>query len=201
MTYEIESATAKIINTLYRDGNPNKAVLASLRSAATMTSQRGQAVWPIMMANLDQKYLSRTGVPTRAENAVYAAIRFYAIHQQGKESQSVYGPANGEQAEGVQLFTALANLRKREEVRVALDRRVQPLLATTNADSVINSLSHLVQILKADNWQQKIDYARLAQDLYGLQANYEQATRVRLRWGQQYFWVGQTDTKSEGDKN
>mgnify|MGYP003362117043 FL=1 len=200
MTYEIEKTTSWIISDLYRGGNPNKAVLSSLRNAATMESQRAQAVWPIMMARLDARYLSRNGTPTSAETAVYAALRFYAIHQQGKE-QSVYGSAGGEDPEGQQLFEALGKMRRNEETRVALDRRVQPLLATTNAASVINGLSHLVSILKANNGTQKIDYAHLAQDLYGLQGSYERANRVRLIWGQQYFRENQAGSKTKGEKN
>jgi len=201
MTYEIEKTTARIINTLYRNGNPNKALLASLRDAPNMTSQRAQAVWPIMMANLDKLQLSTTGVPTPAEVAIYAAIRFYAIHQQGhQQTASVYEPADRGSAKGVTLFEALAELRKKEDTRVALDRRVQPLLATTNVTSVINELSHLIRILKANSGSQKIDYAQLAEDLFWLQASYEQATRVRVRWGQQYFWVSQTTDENEGAK-
>ncbi len=187
MTYEIERATDRVIRSLYSDGNPNKAVLSSARGAASMTNRRAQGVWPIMLANLDAKFLSRTGQPTHAEVAVYSAIHFYAIHQQGK-TQFVYGPANQtDETKGKTLFSALADLRKNEKTRTALDRRVQPLLATTNVNSVINSIEHLVEILKASNWEQKIDYARLAQDLYRFQGSYEQANSVRLLWGQQYF--------------
>lgn len=200
MTFEIEKTTRQIIYALYRDGNPDKAVLASLRDAVSMTSRRAQVVWPIMMANLPKEQLSRDGVPTRAEVAVYTAIRFYAIHQQGKEPL-VYGPAGGDTATGMTLMSALANLRRSEDLRTALDRRVKPLLATTSVTGVVNELTHLVNILKAKNENQKIDYARLAQDLYGLQASYEQANRVRLRWGQQYFWEKTADTKNKGDQD
>lgn len=201
MSYEIEQTTRRIIYTLYREGNPNKAVLANLRDAVNMTSRRAQMVWPVMMANLPKEQLSRDGVPTRAEVAVYTAIRFYAIHQQGK-SQLVYGPANGDaETGGASLMSALANLRRNEDLRTALDRRVKPLLATTSITGVVNELTHLVNILKAKSENQRIDYAQLAQDLYGLQASYEQANRVRLRWGQQYFWEKSADTKTKGDQD
>jgi len=197
MSQQIKEITSRIILGLYRKGHPDKAVLASLRNAPTITSPRAQQVWPILMANLDQNQLSRDGVPTREEVAVYTAIRFYAIHQQGREPE-VYAPSKGEDAKGTPFFTALAKLRGNEELRTAMDRRVQPLLATTNAAGVINGLTHLVSILKANSPAVKIDYAWLAQNLYGLQGSYEQANRVRLRWGQQYFWVKQAD-KNEGE--
>lgn len=187
MPYEIKEATRRIIAGLYRDGHSDKAMLASLRNAPTVTSQHAQVVWPLLMANLSGNQLSRTGIPTREEIAVYTAIRFYAIHQQGNQTQSVYAPTHVSGTDGKNFFEALANLRGNEQLRTAMDRRVQPLLATTNAAGVINGLSHLVRILKSNDGTQKIDYPQLAQDLYGLQGSYEQTGQVRLRWGEQYF--------------
>ncbi|WP_407887801.1 type I-E CRISPR-associated protein Cse2/CasB [Levilactobacillus sp. N40-8-2] len=203
MSNELKTATGRIIQTLYREGHPDKAILAGLRNAPTITSQRAQAVWPILMANLDEYQLSQRedGVPTSEEVAVYTAIRFYAIYQQGNNESPVYAPAWGKDAEGVTLFGALGNLRGNDDLRIATDRRVQPLLATTNVTGVINGLTHLVSILKANSGLQKIDFAALAQDLYWLQGSYEQASRIRLRWGQQYFSVKQADAQTEGEKN
>ncbi|MFC6261439.1 type I-E CRISPR-associated protein Cse2/CasB [Levilactobacillus fujinensis] len=199
MPSEVKKATSRIINTLYRDGNPDKAVLAGLRNAPTITSHRAEMVWPVIMTNLDKNQLShaKDGTPTSEEVAVYTAIRFYAIHQQGNNDSLVYASVHSENPKGETFFGALGKLRGNEDLRVAMDRRVQPLLATTNVSGVINSLSHLVSILKSHSSAQRIDYALLAQDLYGLQRSYEQASRVRLRWGQQYYSVKQA--KSEGE--
>lgn len=74
---KIEKVTDRIIRSLWRDGKPDKAVLSNVRGAATLLSRQAQSVWPVMMANLDEKMLSRDGRPTYAETAVYAAIRFF----------------------------------------------------------------------------------------------------------------------------
>lgn len=196
----IEGVTKQIIQTLDREGHPDKAVLAGLRNAATLTNQRAQTVWPTMLANLDRNMLSRDGQPTYAETAIYAALRFYAIQQQG-QTQLVYGPVYGDdETKGRLLFSALGELRHQETLQVALDRRIKALLATTNVPSMINSLSHLVSSLKAHHAIQRIDYAALAQDLYAAQFGNAQANRVHLRWGQQYFW-NSTTTKTEGKQN
>lgn len=199
MIYEIEAATDRIIRILNRNGGDtrDKAVLSSLNHAPSITSQRAQAVWPVLMANLDPSQLSHNGVPTRGEVAVYTAVRLYASYQQGQDA-FVYGPSNGKQPEGVQFFVALAKLRQNEETSKSFGGRVQKVLATTNAASVINGLSHLNDILKGYNGAQKIDFARLAQDLYRLQANYEQAMQVQLLWGQQYFSAQPVADKNEG---
>ena len=201
MESKIQSATISIIRQLYNDGNLNKGVLASVRHATALTSPQAQTLWPVMMAHLEPNMLSQDGQPTKAEVAVYTAIRFYAIQQQGTESL-VYGPANPHadvKDQGMPLFRALARLRRNEETRVALDRRMQPLLATTNVASIINALTHLVSMLKANDQLQKIDYPRLAQDLYWFQQDYEHASQVRLQWGQQYYRPLTVTT--EGKKN
>lgn len=193
---------------MYRNGNINKAVLASARHAVSMVSPQAQSVWPIMMAELQKPMLSQNGEPTYAEIATYAAVRLYAIHQQSTDT-CVYSPSfnqyNNEKSEGISLFAALASLRQSDDARAALDRRVQLLLATTNVNSVINSLTHLVAILKVSQRTCKIDYARLADDLFHFQMSYEQANRVRLNWGRQYFYSISNSksrkTQSEGKKN
>ncbi|WEV38622.1 type I-E CRISPR-associated protein Cse2/CasB [Lactobacillus sp. ESL0680] len=199
--YAIRKVTAKIIDELYDDGNLDRAALASLRSAATITSQRAQNVLPLLMKHLPEQFLSKNGEPTSGEIAVFAAVRFYAIHQQGRD-ESVYGDSAEnkiKKADGVSLFSALAKLRADEDVKVALARRIQPLLATNNINSVINSLTHLVEILKASNQTSKIDYPLLAQDLYDFQKNYHSAGKVRLSWGEQYFKVANSNKEIEGE--
>ncbi len=198
MAYKIENATSRIIQQLYNHGDLNKAVLASVRNAASFTSPRAQKSWPILMANLDGEMLSKNGKPTYAETAIYAVIRFYAIHQQGQK-KFVSRPVDKDDPDkGLLLFQALANLRKDEDTRAALDRRLQQLLATTNISSAINSLTHLVEILKATRPGQRIDYPALAEDLFWFQMSYERANSVRLRWGQQYFRPLKSTTNSEG---
>lgn len=198
---KIEKVTDHAIRSLWREGNPNKAVLAGVRGAASLDSRRAQPVWPVMMASLDANMLSRDGRPTYAETAVYAALRFYAIHQQGRD-QFAYGSARSDdQTKGTGLFKALAQLRSQPDRRDALDRRVKALLATSNVTSMIQSLSHLVSILKAASPAVKIDYAALAQDLYDAQFGTSAANQVHLRWGQRYYWNVKSEKPTEGKNN
>lgn len=198
---KVEKVTAKVIQSLWRDSSPDKAALSSVRGAATLVSRRAQSVWPVMMANLDESMLSHDGKPTHAETAVYAAIRFYAIHQQGQTS-FVYGSVHGDDDDkGISLFNALAQLRNKPDRQDALDRRVKALLATSNITSMIQSLTHLISILKADNSTVKIDYALLAQDLYDAQFGIDAANQVHLRWGQQYYWNTKTEKTVKGEKD
>lgn len=200
--HKIQGRTAAIIKQLYSKGDLKKGILASVRHAPTVDSPQAQALWPLLMKYLTPNMLSSDGQPTAQEVAVYTAVRLYAVHQQSTKS-FVFGavePQNDEQT-GEPLFRVLAQLRGSEDTRVALDRRVQPLLATTNLANVINALTHLVSILKATKPSLKIDYAQLAQDLYWFQQNYKQANRIRLQWGEAYYRSTKSTKTTEGKKN
>lgn len=199
MAVEISKITDRTIQKIYRSGNPDKAVLSSLRSTMSLSSPRAQKAWPVLIGNLDETMLSRNGKPTYAEVAIFSALHFYAIHQ-ASEPSCVYEryDKDDDTNKSLYLFNALGVLRQNESIRDALDRRVQALLATTNVDSMIHSISHLVGILKSNQKAQKVDYAQLAQDIFWFQISYEQANRVRLKWGQQYFWAKTKTAENEG---
>lgn len=191
MAFEIEKATERIIRQLYNNGDTDKASLSALRSAATIDGYRAQKVWPVFLSNLDEQWLSKNGKATREEAAIFVAVRMYARHQQASDS-CVFGRRNysdkkGEETNSRELFEALNWLKQGTDSHEALDRRVQALLGTNNYNAVIDQLVHLMQIIKSKKTGIKIDYARLAGNLYKFQFGYRQANEVRLRWGEQYY--------------
>lgn len=192
LMYDIEKNTECIIRQLYNKGAMDKAALSALRSSSRLNGNRAQKVWPVFLSNLNEKYLSKTGKATRAEMAVFVAVRMYALHQQSSDdcvfARKRYSSADVTGVEnGLELFEVLNQLSKVEESRVALERRVQALLGTTNFTAVVDQLIHLMQIIKGKKLRIRIDYARLAGDLYRFQLGYRQANEVRLHWGEQYY--------------
>ena len=103
--------------------------------------------------------------------------------------------------EGVTFFNALAGLRTNDETRVALDRRVQALLASRNLANTVKSITQLTRILKSSNRELKVDYAQLAQDLFLFETSFEMANRICLKWGQQYYWQPSKEVSNSEDKN
>lgn len=217
MPKTVRTITQGLIRTLYNEGNLNRAVLANLRGSTKITDIRAQAIWPLMLSRLEDNMLSYTGQPTKQEIAIYSALHFYALCQQGND-YLVYGPApkknstkeesdsvqsNSDRSkEGILLFKALAALRANKDNRDGLDRRVQNLLALTEISGTVNGLSHLIGILKARSESElKIDFGQVAQDLYDAQQNYQQFAQIRLLWGQQYFWGNNLKGQSEGKEN
>lgn len=200
MTESIRNTTGRIIRQLYGNDSPDKAVLASLRGATSLDSPRAIAAWPTLLGLIDQKYLSYDGKPTYAEIAIFTAVHLYAMHQQGQD-HLVYGSTQGtSEQKGLSVFTALARLRADPDNRTAIDRRVYQLLAMTNLEAVVNSLTSLVGIIKSSKLNEKIDYALLAENLFGFQLSYERANQVRLRWGEEYYGSDSTERKDNNDK-
>lgn len=180
--WNISKITNNIIeNRLYDNGNFDKGALASLRGSNSLLSKKATAVMPIMLSKLPKNSLSVDGTPTYAENAVFTALRCYAIYQQGNDHY-----VNGFSSKSI--FEALAQLSQNDDLRDALDRRMSILLGSTNFNGVSNSIIHLLQILKSHDRNQTLNFASLAQDLYNFQFSFENARKVCLRWGRQYYW-------------
>lgn len=186
MSNEIRSATSRIIYRIYDEGNFDRAILANLRSSSTIMSKQATNVWPILLSELDYRYLSKNGLPTYAEIAIYSALKCYAIYQQGNEN-NVYASIYSDKDKGLSLFQALANARIDVDLRNSLDRRIEMVLSNTNPTSTIKAIIHLIGILKSNNKNLKIDFSQLSQDLFYFQIGYESARQICLKWGEQYY--------------
>lgn len=201
MRFEIGKLTIRIISQLYTGDDVNRTILASLRGAASLESPKAQAIWPLMLAALNRNQLSRDGTPTPTEIAVYAALRLYAIQQQGRDAPVYELKKKDELGSNINLFAKLAGMRANSDRREALDRRFQMLVSATTIDGVIHSLVSLVNIVRSDDKSVTIDYPRLAEDLYWFQMNFEQSNRVKLSWGQEYYRVVNQGQKVEETTN
>lgn len=180
----VRSATKDVINALFNKQNVDKAALASLRSAPTITSLRAETVWPVILPNIPNRLLGSKDEPSAGENAVYTAIRLFAIYQQAKDYLTYVSHTD----EDINtLFGALATLRANSDNRDALDRRVQACLGSNNFKATVHSLTQLLSILKSSKTKTQLDFVDLAEDLYKFQANFEAAGQVKLTWGQQYY--------------
>lgn len=177
------SMTARVINNLYNKGNSDKATLAALRSCTSLLSPKAIRVWPLLLSNLRTKDLSNDGSLTYSEKASFAALHAYAIYQQGSD-QLVFA---SQKDKGQSICHALASLRNKDDLRTALDRRMQVLLMSTNFDSLTNNLFQLIKILKAQRSGILLDFAQLTEDLFYFQTSNQVARKICLKWGQEYY--------------
>lgn len=187
MKQDIAKTAVAMISRLDSDSSSSKAILASLRGCNSILDRKATAVWPLMFENLTEENLSKTGKPTAAEKALFSVLKLYAIYRQSNSTETSYRSAFTKEQPGLMFFSALARLRQNEQVMVALDRRVQAVLASTNYKTAINGVYSLMQILHGRTPNLKIDFAQLAVDLYIYQLNFESARSVCLHWGEQYF--------------
>ncbi|CCI86099.1 hypothetical protein FC52_GL000698 [Lactobacillus pasteurii DSM 23907 = CRBIP 24.76] len=188
---KVDQVTYSLINRIYNNGNMDRATLSTLRSTTSFSSSRARRVWPIILPMLDVQDLSRNGEPTYAENAIFVALRGYAIMQQANNERC----ANGDE----ELFAALASLRQITDISEGVDRRVKNLFLSTSFASMQVALIQLIKLLKSNLPAKQVNFSRLAKDLYFYQLNGHSAEKTFLKWGQQYYRAS-VKNNEKGDK-
>lgn len=200
----IDKITIKVIALLYNNGDLDKASLAALRNATSFTSPQATMIWPLIFSSVPEeeknqdneindennlnKFFGKNGQISYSEQAVFTALKMYAIYQRGIDEYNVYAKKDGKN--GLTFFQALNRVRqsKNDEEKKPLDRRVNNLFRSTSTEPIFNSLIQLQKLLKSENNTLKIDYVQLARDIYNLQFDYESMRKVVLKWGQEYFY-------------
>lgn len=192
---KIERNTNKIIKKLHeREGN-DKAILSALRRSNSILSRQATIVWPLLFEYIKEKdTFGENSRQTTSERAIFTALRCYAVFEQGNdiERDREYDNENA-----MSLFRSLSFLRKDEQLREALDRRVRAVLSTTNAEVVTRSLVSLTKIIKANNPAASINYPKLANDIYNFQLGFESARKIAIKWGREYFWINDNKESNE----
>ena len=102
----------------------------------------------------------------------------FALHQQGS-SETVH-------CEGRSLGSAAADLmeEKTDENRERIMRRFGPVVTAKDMPELSHHISGLVQLFKAKSV--KLDYIRLAEDLYWFQDT-NKRKNVQLKWGEDFY--------------
>lgn len=191
MSRDLYKVTERIIFKLGErlDLSETKAVLSHLRNSIGRDISETVEIWPLMFEEVPLEFMSTSGIPTYQENAILASLQLYALHQQGKSKSVHESPGNS-------IGKALHDIRDLNNT--ALDRRFNALITSGNFKELTTHLRHLISILKQET-DTKIDYAKLAEDLHWYQRSPEFANRMRIRWGQDYYFY-QTKEK-EGEKD
>ena len=186
MVYSIVSRKLQSIQNL--PDNLAKAALANLRRGAGKLPGDLPELWGALLADLSEAELNRlcgkTGTPTKAEWAVYTALTTYAVHQQGHDRKTAC--MNTEEPFGRAVRLLVSDDDSMERIRNRFNR----IATAQSMDEAANHLRSLVQLLREKNIG--FNYPRLAADLYDFQFP-ESAPKVRLRWGEDFYWHTQKD--------
>ena len=94
----------------------------------------------------------------------------------------------------IRLGQAVAGLVKSEDDRERVARRFNAFATAGDMQEAAYHLRGLIQLLRAENIP--LDYVRLAQELYRFQ-DPDEAPKVRLAWGQDFYRIKKSETKEE----
>lgn len=154
------------------------ATLARLRRGAGRDPMSVPDLWGVV--DLDSLYedewLRSEEAMSQAQNAVYATLALYALHQQSS-SQGMH------RADGTGLGSAVRALMPRDEIGEAVLKRFIRTGAATTFPQLTVRLRELVTLLKRDGLAQ--DYALLADQLHRWQRP-QGRDAVRQQWGRSY---------------
>lgn len=194
--YLVENIVNKILFKLNKDlsSSQTRANLAGIRNSINKPLSNAEEVWPILFESLPEEFLSKDGSLTAEENAILLTLQLYAIHQQGS-SISVLMDENEDNWKN--LGYSLNSLRKGDD-SLAIDRRFNTMITSSTFDELSHHLRQLIKLLKAKS-DVKINYGKLAKDLYGfIRGNRE---NVRISWAQRYYSYNKKENKEGENTN
>ncbi len=178
----VSSVTSKILVKLnaLTDSSSGKAILAKLRNSVGKPLSETAEIWQLLFDNLPEEFLGKTGEASMEERAILTTLQLYAIHQQGAHKSVLL--------EGEDRFKnigySLKNLQK-DGRQSSIDRRFNTMITATNFEELTYHLRHLIKLLKSKSSETKVDYAKLAEDLYWFLRGYEE--NIRLAWAREYY--------------
>ena len=134
---DVYKVTSRIIGKLkaQEEMSSGKAALAALRHSIGKPLGAVPDIWPIMLDDMPEEFLSHNGIETKEELAIYAALQLYALQRQGTR-----GKAETESAQNI--GDALQKIRKGNG-QEALDRRFVAALSATSFTGLVYQLRQL----------------------------------------------------------
>lgn len=176
----VYQVTKKILSKLKAQEElaSGKAALAALRHSIGKPLGKSPAVCSILLENMPETFLSKNGIETRAERAIYAALQLYAIQKQGRRGKEENDTVKN-------IGEALRKIRE-DAGQEAMDRRFVLMLSATSFDDLLYRLRQLMKLAKGKN-ALPIDIAVLANDLFCYLMGAEE--RVCLRWAEAYYQI------------
>ncbi len=160
--------------------HPRRAALANLRRGIGRSPGELPELWGSFLQEMPTEFFAQRGSPTAAEWAVYLALTLFALHQQSQDK-----PMCAQGAGIGQAVRRLAAGQREDPQESGAFKRFSALITSDSMEEVSHHLRGLIQLLRSEGLP--LDYPQLAFDLFELQFP-DSAPRVKLRWGQDYFY-------------
>lgn len=181
---EVLKTTKGIISKIenMNDESKQKAILARLRNSINKPLSENFDVLPFLFENLPDKFLGTTDEASPEEKSILSALQLYALNKQGK------GITQNEDDDVHDRFlsfgASLKAIREGDKME-ALDRRFNAMITSDDFSEWVVHLRHLVKLIKSSEKNIRVDYPRLAEDLFWIARGYK--TNVKLQWSRDYY--------------
>lgn len=181
---EVLKTTKGIISKIenMNDESKQKAILARLRNSINKPLSENFDVLPFLFENLPDKFLGTTDEASPEEKSILSALQLYALNKQGKGITQ--NEDNDVHDRFLSFGASLGVIRESDKVE-ALDRRFNAMITSDDFSEWVVHLRHLVKLIKASEKNVRVDYPRLAEDLFWIAMGYK--TNVRLQWSRDYY--------------
>lgn len=175
----VYGTTLKIISQMENliATSAGKAILANIRNSVGKTPGESMEVWKILFENMPEEFLGRSENLTYEEKSILAAIQLFAIQQQGKEKSC-------NSTEVKNMGSSLAHLRSKDNT-VASDRRFNTMVTSDSFEELMYHLRQMIKLLSSREKDAKVNYPKLAEDLYWFSRGYRDS--VRIGWSRSYY--------------
>lgn len=169
-----------------------KAILANLRSSINRSLADGVGHLSFIFENTPDEFLGKGGYYSKEEKALITSLQLYALHQQGIEESILT-------EEKINMGYSLSQLR--DEDSKSYDRRFNALVTANDFEEFSYHLRQLVRLLKSKKkGQAKVNYAKLASDLYSYLMGNEEG--IRLKWARSYYSYRKVEKEeNKGEEN
>lgn len=194
----IYGVTSNILNQIANDldSSATKATLANLRNSISKPYSQTIGVFSTFYKYLPDSFISEYGDLSYQEKAIITSLQIFAVHQQGN-SQSVLLEANDEN-KYKNIGYALKVLRTDENAK-STDRRFNAMISADTFEEFTFHLRQLISLLKSRS-DKKVNYAKLAQDLYYFQIP-SMRENIKLSWAKEYYKFTNKEKDNKGEEN
>ena len=165
-----------------------RAELAQLRRGIGHAPGEIPELWGSFLTDMPEDFLG-TKTASHEEWAIYLALTYYALHQQGNEaSMSQNGCGLGKAVRAL----AERNTGAQDWEESSVLRRFHAIVTAKDIHEISHHLRGMIQLLRsAKGGGIPLDYPQLAVDLYGLQCDIPGLEHIpadiKLRWGQELY--------------
>ena len=178
--------------------NQRRAELAKLRRGIGHAPGELPELWGSFLLGMPESFQGRSA-PSAAEWAVYLALTLYALHQQGEENVSM-NEKGCTLGRAVRLLAQNSAAAAQHWTESSVLRRFNALATADSMPEVSHYLRGMVQLFRGNEPKLKLDYPRLAVELYRLQLP-DQAANVRLQWGRDLYQMNADTPETEEKEN